>query len=70
MLSAAVTRVKQALGSSASGPKDTAPDDDEEERKGPDLYECEGCGSVFISKPDECSSCGTDDFTNVGQFER
>lgn len=69
MLSAAVTRVKQAFGSSASESEDAVPEE-EAERQGPDLFECEGCGLVFISKPDECSSCGTDDFSNVGQFER
>ena len=69
MVSAAVDRVRQALGSSASDSGDATPEDDDE-RAGPDLFECEGCGSVFISKPDECSSCGTDDFANVGKFER
>ncbi len=66
MLSAAVERLKRLFGSSASGPDDGDADARDE---GPDLYECEGCGSVFISKPDECSTCEDDDFSNVGKFQ-
>jgi hypothetical protein len=65
MLSAAVNRLKRLIGS--------GPDPDEEDadtsNDGPDLYECEGCGAVFISKPNECSTCEDDDFSNVGKFQ-
>jgi rubrerythrin len=65
MFSATVDRLKRLVGS--------APDPDEEDadanNDGPDLYECEGCGSVFISKPDQCSTCEDDDFSNVGKFQ-
>ncbi|USZ68139.1 hypothetical protein NGM10_15585 [Halorussus salilacus] len=65
-LSAVVDRMKRLLGSSASGPEDggTA-----ERDAGPDLYECEACGEVFISRPSACSSCGSEEFSNVGTFE-
>lgn len=65
MLSAAVKRVKRLLGSS-TGESDDGPTDDR--TGGPDLYECEGCGAVFISEPEECSNCETDEFSNVGSF--
>lgn len=65
MLSAVLDRLRGMVGSS------TADADDENEVRddGPDLFECEGCGSVFISRPDQCSSCEDDDFTNVGKFQ-
>lgn len=65
MLSAVVDRLRNLFGSSASDS-----DEGETERRddGPDLYECEGCGAVFISRPDECSACEDDDFSNVGKF--
>ncbi len=64
MLSAVLDRLRRMAGSAESSPDEegTARED------GPDLYECEGCGSVFISKPDQCSSCEDDDFSNVGTF--
>jgi hypothetical protein len=65
MLSAAVDRLKRLFGSSGSDDGDDADDRDD----GPDLYECDGCGSVFISKPEECSNCEDDDFSNVGKFQ-
>ncbi|WP_137287268.1 hypothetical protein [Halorussus salinisoli] len=67
LLYAAVDRVKRLTRSSASDADEgdaTVRDDD-----GPDLYECEGCGAVFISKPNECSTCKDDDFSNVGKFQ-
>ncbi|WP_115863788.1 hypothetical protein [Halorussus litoreus] len=64
-LSTVVERVKRLWNSSAaSGDEESA----DERDAGPDLYECAGCGAVFISKPDECSTCEDDDFTNVGSF--
>lgn len=65
MLSAVVERVKRVVQSSNS---DSAEESSDERDAGPDLYECEGCGAVFISEPAECSNCGTDDFSNVGTF--
>ena len=48
----------------------TSDSDEENEReRGPDLYECDGCGVVFISHPSECSNCGDDEFSNVGKFD-
>jgi rubrerythrin len=67
MLSAVVDRIRRVLGSSASDSDEGASTDRPAE--GPDLYECEGCGAVFISKPEECSTCDDDDFANVGKFE-
>ncbi len=54
------------MGSSAS---DTAGRDASAGDDSPDLYECEGCGTVFITEPNECSTCEDDDFANVGKFE-
>lgn len=66
MLSAVVDRIRHLLGSSASDSgKEPSTDRTDE---GPDLYECEGCGAVFISKPERCSTCEDDDFSNVGKF--
>jgi hypothetical protein len=65
MLSAVLDRLRRLAGSE-SGSDGTDPSDD----GGPDLYECEGCGAVFISRPDQCSTCEDDDFSNVGKFER
>ncbi len=62
MLSAVFDRLRRMVGSPESDPDDDGGDD------GPDLYECDGCGSVFISKPRECSNCEDDDFSNVGKF--
>lgn len=62
MLSALVERFKRALGSMASDSEGGDEDD------GPDLFECEHCGAVFISEPSECSNCEDDDFSNVGTF--
>ncbi len=67
MLSAAVDRLKRLFGSSGSGPDEGGDADGRDD--GPDLYECAGCGSVFISKPEECSNCEDDDFSNVGKFQ-
>ncbi len=64
-LLAVVARVKRLFGSSASGPDEGATDRD----AGPDLFECDGCGVVFISRPSECSNCGGDDFSNIGTFQ-
>ncbi|WP_134671930.1 hypothetical protein [Halorussus marinus] len=61
-LSAVVGRVKRYLGSSTSESEEGGRD------AGPDLYECRGCGEVFISRPSECSNCENDDFANVGKF--
>ncbi|NEU56467.1 hypothetical protein [Halorussus sp. MSC15.2] len=66
LLSAAVDRAKRLLGSSAS---DTAGRDASAGDDSPDLYECEGCGTVFITEPNQCPSCEDDDFSNVGKFE-
>ncbi|MFC7079981.1 hypothetical protein [Halorussus caseinilyticus] len=65
LLSAVADRVKGLMRSSASD----ADEDDATRDDGPDLYECEGCGAVFISKPKECSTCEDDDFSNIGKFE-
>ncbi|UPW00445.1 hypothetical protein M0R88_18320 [Halorussus gelatinilyticus] len=51
------------------GSPESNSDDGDARDDGPDLYECEGCGSVFISKPDQCSTCEDDDFSNVGKFQ-
>ncbi|MFC4551440.1 MULTISPECIES: hypothetical protein [Halorussus] len=67
-LSAAVDRVRRLFGSTASGPDDATLSREDEADDGPDLYECSGCGSVFISRPNQCSECGDDDFSNVGKF--
>jgi hypothetical protein len=65
MLSAVLDRLKRIVGSTESNPDDESAARDD----GPDLYECEGCGSVFISKPEQCSECEDDDFSNVGKFK-
>jgi rubrerythrin len=66
MLSAVADRIRHLLGSSGSGSDgDPSPDRTDD---GPDLYECQGCGSVFISRPERCSTCDDDDFSNVGKF--
>jgi hypothetical protein len=65
MLSSTVDRLKRLVGS----PPDPDDEDADPSDDGPDLYECEGCGSVFISKPNECSTCEDDDFSNVGKFQ-
>ncbi len=64
MLSAVLDRLRRMVGS----PESNADDDGDARDDGPDLYECEGCGSVFISKPRQCSNCEDDDFSNVGKF--
>jgi len=65
MLSAVLDRLRRVVGST-----EPSPDDDGVAREdGPDLYECEGCGSVFISEPEQCSECEDDDFSNVGNFD-
>lgn len=64
MLSAVLDRLRGMVGSSAAD----ADDENGARDEGPDLYECEGCGAVFISRPAECSNCEDDDFTNVGKF--
>jgi hypothetical protein len=64
-LFAVVDRLKRRLGSSASESEDGSGEDRD---AGPDLYECQGCGEVFISRPSECSNCEDDDFANVGRF--
>jgi rubrerythrin len=66
MLSAVLDKLRRLVDSSGSNPDDDGDAGDD----GPDLYECEGCGSVFISKPKQCSSCEDDDFSNVGKFQR
>jgi rubrerythrin len=66
ILSAIVERIRGLFGSSDADSKSKSssnPPDD-----GPDLYECEGCGAVFISKPEQCSTCEDDDFSYVGTF--
>lgn len=67
MLSAVLDRIRHLVGSPVSDSEDEASDDRSDD--GPDLYECEGCGAVFISKPERCSTCDDDDFSNVGRFE-
>lgn len=69
MLSAVVDRLKNLLGSSVSGSEDDGATERTRKNDGPDLYECEGCGAVFISRPEQCSTCEDDDFSNVGKFE-
>jgi len=64
-LFAVVDRLKRRLGSSASESGEGSSGDRD---PGPDLYECQGCGEVFISRPTECSNCEDDDFANVGRF--
>ncbi|PSP54436.1 hypothetical protein BRC82_09585 [Halobacteriales archaeon QS_1_67_19] len=64
MLSTAIDRVRRLVGSSDGSSGDDNPDRDD-----PDLYECEGCGVVFISEPETCSNCDHEDFSNVGKFE-
>lgn len=65
-LSAAVDRLKRLFGSSAS---ESDEGESPSRADAPDLYECEGCGAVFISQPEECSTCEDDEFSNVGKFE-
>lgn len=65
-LSAVVDRIRHRFGSSASDSDEASVERSDE---GPDLYECEGCGAVFISEPEKCSTCDDDDFSNVGKFE-
>jgi rubrerythrin len=67
MLSAVFDRIRHLFGSDASD-SDEEPSSERTD-EGPDLYECEGCGAVFISKPRRCSTCDDDDFSNVGKFE-
>lgn len=31
-----------------------------------DIFECEECGTTFISKPSCCSKCNQSDFQNLG----
>jgi hypothetical protein len=66
MLSAVVEKLKGLVRSAASNADEATAEQSEDD--GPDLYECEGCGAVFISKPEECSTCEDDDFSNVGRF--
>jgi rubrerythrin len=66
MLSAVVNRIRHLLGSAVADPDEEPPAERTDDS--PDLYECEGCGAVFISKPERCSTCDDDDFTNVGRF--
>lgn len=63
-LSAAVDQMKRLLESSAS-----ESEGESDRERGPDLFECDECGVVFISCPSECSNCGDDEFSNVGQFD-
>ena len=62
-LSAVVDKMKRLLASSTSDS-----DEEGEQEPGPDLYECDECGVVFISCPSKCSNCGDDEFSNVGKF--
>lgn len=68
MLSAAIDRIKGLLGSESRSDDGRTAEGDECEDS-PDLYECEGCGAVFISRPNRCSNCDDDDFSNVGTFK-
>jgi rubrerythrin len=69
MLSAVLDRLRNLVRSSASGSADGESPEQPRANEGPDLFECEGCGAVFISKPEQCSTCEDDDFSNVGKFE-
>ena len=60
--------MKETLKSTASSTDETALQS-EDANDGPDLYECSGCGAVFISRPSNCSECEDDDFSNLGKFE-
>lgn len=69
MLSTVIERVKALIWSPGSDAEADGPNGRASEDDGPGLYECKGCGAVFISRPEQCSTCEDDDFTDVGKFE-
>ena len=41
---------------------------DKEVRTASDIFECEECGTTFISKPTRCTQCDQVEFRNLGSF--
>lgn len=65
-LTALLGRLRARLGASDTADPET--NSEERSRRGPDLYECESCGTVLISRPERCPSCEGTEFTNAGNF--
>ena len=66
-LTALFGRLRARFG--ASDTAEPATNSAEQPRRGPDLYECESCGTVLISRPERCPSCDGTEFTNAGNFD-
>ena len=65
-----VHMMKSLLGLKRYVAKPDEPVAPAETREAPGLYECPTCTRVFISSPDECSNCGSENFEQVDDFER
>ncbi len=50
----------------AFSPEEVSQQTEKQVRATGDIFECEDCGTTFISKPTQCSKCDHNEFRNHG----